>query len=133
MASWKDVQAHMRNTYKLQQDEPHRLAMAWSYEDGRTQKVVVRRFEQGDVEMVEIKSPFARLGGPDPVELLRENARLPYGAVALVGDVFVVVHNLELGALDDDAFDAWLTRIAGLADQLEQKHAEPAQQAADAF
>lgn len=122
MANWSDIQHHMRNTYRLQQDEPSVLAMTWSYDDGRTQKIVVRRFESSDGDMVEFKSPFARLGGPDPVEMLRENARLPFGAVALSADVFLVVHNAVLAPLDLDGFDALLGRVAGLADKLEKKH-----------
>jgi hypothetical protein len=113
----------MRDTYRLKSDEPHAMAMTWSYNDGRTQRIVVRRFTSGSLDMVEFKSPFARLGGPDPVELLRENARLPFGAVALAGDVFLVVHNAVIQDLDISTFDALLSRVARLADRLEDKHA----------
>ncbi|MCB9663111.1 MAG: hypothetical protein H6732_03290 [Alphaproteobacteria bacterium] len=123
MASWNDVQAHMRSTYRLQLDEADAMSMAWAYEDGRTQKIVVRRFKSGTHDMVEFKSPFAKIGGPDPLELLRENARLPFGAVALSGETFLVVHNADLGGIDLPAFDALLAKVAGLADRLEAKHA----------
>lgn len=123
MATWNEIQAHMRSSYRLQLDEPNAIAMAWSYEDGRTQKIVVRRFDYNSHGAVEFKSPFAKLGGPDPVELLRENSRLPFGAVALSGDTFIVVHNVELGTLTLDVFDELLAKVAGLADTLEKKHA----------
>jgi hypothetical protein len=122
MATWSEVQAHMRGTYRLTSDEPNAMAMTWSYTDGRTQRIVVRRFINASLDMVEFKSPFARLGGPDPVELLRENARIPFGAVALSGDVFTVVHNAVVTDLNIDSFDALLSRVARLADRLEAKH-----------
>lgn len=126
MASWTDIQDHMRSTYRLYGDEPQVLSMSWSYDDGRTQRIVVRRFESSGRDMVELKSPFANHGdeGPDPVELLRENSRLPFGAVALAGDVFLVVHNADLGSMSLDQFDFLLRRVARLADKLEDKHAQ---------
>ncbi|MCB9679872.1 MAG: hypothetical protein H6733_00245 [Alphaproteobacteria bacterium] len=129
MASWSDIQAHMRSTYRLQMDEPQALSMAWAYDDGRTQKIVVRRYDDGECPMVEFKSPFARLDGPDPIVLLRENIRLPIGAVALSGEVYIVVHNACLEELTLDAFEKLLSKVAGLADRLESKYAS----AQDAF
>ncbi len=122
MATWSEIQTHLRSTYRLSADEPHAAAMAWAYGDGRTQRIVARRFVHDDVEMVELKSPFARVGGPDALELLRENCRLPVGAVALSGEVFLLVHNAALAGLDTAGFDALLAQIAALADRLERKH-----------
>ncbi len=122
MLTWNAVQQHMRTTFKLQHEEPDAFTMTWRYDDGRAQRIVVRRYLMGDQDMVEFKSPFARLGGPDPVELLRENARLPFGAVALSSEVYLIVHNAQLGTMSMDTFDMLLTRVAGLADRLEQKH-----------
>jgi hypothetical protein len=124
MATWSDVQDHMRSTYRLLSDEPQALAMSWKYEDGRTQRIIVRRFIANGHDMVELKSPFAKLGGPDPLELLRENGRLPFGAVALAGEVFLVVHNADLTDLDIPRFDKLLQRVAQLADRLEDKYAK---------
>lgn len=122
MATWQDLQAHMRNTYRLQLDEADAMSMAWAYDDGRTQKIVVRRFKTGSHDMVEFKSPFAKVGAPDPLELLRENARLPVGAVALSGETYIVVHNAEVVHLSIAAFDDLLAKVAGLADRLESRH-----------
>jgi len=122
MATWSDAQGHLRNSYRLQRDEPSSAALTWAWEDGRTQQIIVRRFLNHDTEMVEFKSPFAKLGGPDPVELLRENGRLPLGAVALSGEHFIVVHNAELSRISLDDFDMLLHQVAALADRLETKH-----------
>ena len=45
MTTWSDVQKHMRENYKLQDDHPDMLSMVWSYDDGRSQKIIVRRFD----------------------------------------------------------------------------------------
>ena len=126
MPTWTDIQSHMRKRYRLQRDEPSVLSMVWSYEDGRAQSVVVRRFESSGRTMIEIKSPFARQGGPDPDELLRVNARLPFGAIALSGDVYLVVHNADVASVTLEGFDDLLARVAGLADRLEARHAAEA-------
>lgn len=122
MATWNEVQAHMRRTYRLHHDEPNAMAMTWAYTDGRTQRIVVRRYESGDVEMVELKSPFAEYGGPDPVELLRENTRLPIGAVGLASDTYILVHNTSLGPLSTGELDDLLARVARHADKLESRY-----------
>lgn len=124
MATWSDIQAHMRGKYRLHADDPEVIAMSWSYDDGRSQRIIVRRYEHLGREMVELKSPFADSGGPDPVELLRENARLAFGAVALSGDVYIVVHNADANVLALDAFDDLLARVARLADRLESRYGQ---------
>ncbi|HMV67366.1 MAG TPA: hypothetical protein PKA64_10980 [Myxococcota bacterium] len=124
MATWTEIQAHMRGRYRLHADDPEVLAMSWTYDDGRSQRIVVRRYEHLGHEMVELKSPFADFGGPDPIELLRENARLAFGAVALSGDVYIVVHNADARLLTVEAFDDLLARVARLADRLESRYGQ---------
>jgi hypothetical protein len=118
------VQRHMRDRYRLHDDQPDMMSVVWSYDDGRMQKIVVRRFSAGGREMLEFKSPFARRGAVDATELLEENARLPLGTIALSGDVLLVVYNALLEHLDLDDFDFVLSRVAAVADALEQKHAQ---------
>jgi hypothetical protein len=114
----------MRSKYRLIHDEPHAIGMMWSYDDGRTQKIVVRQYQSDGREMVEFKSPFARQGEVDPLNLLRENSRLPFGAVALSGDVFIVVHNALLDNMPLPDFEFLVDRIAAAADHLERQHAD---------
>ena len=122
MATWNEVQAHMRRSYRLHHDEPNVLAMTWAYTDGRTQRIIVRRYEAGEVEMLELKSPFAEYGAPDPVELLRENCRLPVGAVGLSSDTYILVHNAALEGLSLASLDDLLARVARHADKLEARY-----------
>ena len=85
MTTWSDIQTHMRERFTLEDDTDDMLSMVWSYDDGRTQKIIVRRFRAFDRDMVEFKSPFARATDVDPEQVLRENAALPLATVALSG------------------------------------------------
>ena len=98
------------------------MSVVWSYDDGRAQRVVVRRYAAGGRELLEFKSPFARRGQVDPTTLLEENARLPLGSIALSGDILLVVYNALLENLVLADFDFVLGRVAAVADALEQKH-----------
>lgn len=122
MPSWAELQSHMRDTYRLQDDQPDMMSMVWSYDDGRSQKIIVRRYKAVTREMVEFKSAFARKGDVDPIEMLRDNSKLPLATVALSGDVFLVVYNALLQHLHLDDFDFVLSRVAAVADTLEEKY-----------
>ena len=122
MASWEDVRDHMRSTFKLHQDEPELVSMVWTYEDGRHQKIILRSFSAFERQLVEFKSAFARIEDADPVEMLRKNSELPLGTIALHGDVYVVVYNAVLEHLDMADLDLYLSRVAGLADKLEEEY-----------
>lgn len=121
MASWQDVREHMRRSFKLHQDELELVSMVWSYEDGRQQKIVVRGYKAFDREMVEFKSAFARIEDADPTELLRKNAELPLATIALHGEVYVAVYNAVLDHLEMADLELYLSRVAGLADKLEEE------------
>lgn len=122
MTTWPQLQHHMRSTYRLQDDQPDMMSMVWAYDDGRMQKIIVRRYQAGDREMIEFKSPFARLGQVDPEVLLRDNAKLPLATVALSGNVYLIVYNLLLKNLNLEDFDFVLARVAAVADTLEEKY-----------
>ncbi len=122
MTTWVDVQKHMRSRYRLQEDQPEMMSMVWSYDDQRSQKIIVRRYRAAQREMVEFKSAFARRGDVDATTLLEDNAKLPLATVALSGQVFLVVYNALLGHMDMDEFDFILSRVAAVADALEEKY-----------
>lgn len=123
MATWSEIQAHMRSNYVLQRDEPNVMGMTWAYTDGRSQKIVVRRFTSDGHEMVEFKSPFARVGDVDSEAMLRENGRLAFGAVAISGDVFIVIANSMLQYMPIEEFEVMVGRVAAAADHLESRTA----------
>jgi hypothetical protein len=119
---WSNIQTHMRAKYRLQDDQPDMMSMVWRYEDGRSQKMVVRKYKAAGRDMLEFKSAFARHGEVDPTEMLRDNAKLPLATVALSGDVFLVIYNALLGSLSLEDFDFVLSRVAAVADTLEEKY-----------
>lgn len=121
MASWADVQTHMRNSYKLQEDTPNMLSMVWRYDDGRSQKIIVRRYTAFEREMVEFKSAFGRKGDATAEELLRKNSEMPLATIAMARDVYMVVYNALIASLDLADLDFYLSRIAGVADTLEEQ------------
>ena len=122
MTTWADLQRHMRGTYRLQDDQPDMMSMVWSYDDGRMQKIIVRRYQAAGREMVEFKSPFARKGQVSPETLLEDNAKLPLATVALSGDVYLVIYNALVEHLVLEDFDFVLSRVAAVADTLEEKY-----------
>ena len=122
MTQWSDIQKHMRGNYRHADDEPAMMSLVWSYDDGRHQKIILRRYVTEEHDLVEFKSPFAREGGIDPSELLRDNAKLPLGAIALSGEVFIVIHNTLIHTLGTQDVDYLLQRIADIADSLEEKY-----------
>lgn len=122
MTTWADVQRHMRGKYRLQDDEPDMMSLVWSYDDGRMQKIIVRRYKAAGREMIEFKSPFARKGQVDPLVLMEDNAKLPLATTALSGEVFLVIYNALVDHLDLEDFDFVLSRVAAVADTLEEKY-----------
>ena len=121
--SWSNIQKHMRETYKLADDTPDMMSMVWTYDDGRSQKIVVRRYKAFERDMLEFKSPFARKGEIEPEVLLSDNSRLPLATIALSGEVYLVVYNSLVDGLSMGDFDFILSRVADVADTLEEKYA----------
>ncbi len=121
--TWSDIQRHMRQRYKLADDTPDMMSMVWTYDDGRSQKIVVRRYKAFGRDMVEFKSPFARRPDVEPEVLMADNSQLPLATTALSGDIYLVVYNAPVDALDLDTFDFILSRVADVADTLEEKYA----------
>ena len=124
MATWNDIQAHMRKAYPLQEDEPEVMRVVLTYEDDRSQKVTVRQFESFGRAMVEIKSAFALRESVDPTLVLEENSKLPLATIALSGNVYLVVYNALMDSLTTDDLDFLLLRVAGVADTLEEKYVQ---------
>ena len=122
--TWTQIQEHMRSKYRLRDDELDMMSMVWSYKDqDRAQKIIVRRYVAFEREMIEFKSPFARRGEVDALEMIRKNSELPLATTALSGEVFIVVYNALLGTLNVDDFDFLVSRVAAVADTLEEKYA----------
>jgi hypothetical protein len=123
MPTWSEIQEHMRAKYKLEDDTGWEMSMVWTYDDGRSQKIRIRRYTAfDDREMIELKSAFARKVDLDPVAMLRKNSELPLATVALDDELYIVVYNVLLRHLDLGDFDLLVSRVAAVADTLEEKY-----------
>lgn len=122
MATWTELQDHMRASYRLQDDQNDMMSMVWSYDDGRSQRIILRKYRAFDREMVEFKSAFARHEDVDATEMVRKNSELPLAMVALSGDTYIVVYNALLEPLRLDDADFLLSRVAAVADTLEERY-----------
>ena len=120
--NWTEIQKYMRSKYTLERDNPQMMSMIWAYEDGRSQKVIMRKYSAFDRDMIELKSPFARLGTIDAQELLRKNAEFPLATTALSGDVYLVVYNLFVENLREEDLELAVSRVAAVADALEDQY-----------
>jgi len=112
----------MRQAYRLQDDQPDMISMVWSYDDGRSQKIIVRRYKAFEREMLEFKSAFAHRDDADATAMVEKNAELPLATIALAGETYLVVYNCPIENLNFTDFDFYLSRIAAVADTLEEKH-----------
>ena len=119
LRTWTGVQDYLRNQYSLENDQPDMISMVWAYEDGRSQKVILRKYSVDSREMLEIKSPFARIEHGSPELFLRKNSELPLAMIALSSDVYLVVYNAILENLTADDLEWALGRVAAIADSLE--------------
>ena len=90
---------------------------------GRAQHALGRALDAAGREMIEFKSAFARKGDVEAEEMLAENSKLPLATIALSGEVYLVVYNALLSHLDMEDFDFCLSRVAAVADTLEEKYA----------
>jgi hypothetical protein len=122
MPNWTEIQEHMRQTYKLSEDQSDMAAMVWSYDDGRSQKIIVRRYNAFGREMVEFKSAFANKHDTDAISMLRKNSELPLAMIALADDTYIVVYNTPIENLEFTDLDFYLSRVAAVADTLEETY-----------
>jgi hypothetical protein len=97
---------------------------------GRHHGVWIRWEGDGDGELVRMIAPAARIEGPEPITaraatmLLRRNAMLPAGAIAIVtidgADHVALVVPLRLAEVDAAGALLALTRAANAADAFEE-------------
>jgi len=122
MASWSDLQSYLRERFELDRDDADRLALTLSFEaEGhrRKQRVLLRRYEAFESEMVEIRSAFGQVDDFEPRHLLEQSLGFPIGNIALHGETLVIVQKMPLKPLTAAILMEVMTRIGFLADCLE--------------
>ncbi len=124
MPSWTDIQQYARSQYKLQNDEENRFSLVFQFENGRTQKIFVSRFEAFEEDWIEFRSIVCRGNEMTPEAALRRNAKFYIGALALDSDGdYILIHNAPLATMDlMREFVLPLSVVAKKADDLERQH-----------
>jgi hypothetical protein len=138
MATWSDVQTHVRGRYRLQNDTPQHFIIAWQVDDrsGKAplmgsepvvQGVHCQPLHAGEQSLLVLRAEVGSERAMSPLQALQHSARLVLGAVVLTGNHYVLRYTLPLGALAGDKLDALdhaLQYLAREAAALRQKLAQ---------
>lgn len=122
MSNWEGLVDWARENYTLENDEDTWFATTVEYEDGRSQKVVVSRFEYLGKEWAEIRSAICEESEMAPKVALRKNAEYAIGGIGLKDGRYYLFYSVPLEDLSEDEFVVPLNAIAASADVLESNH-----------
>lgn len=108
--------------YQIQDDNDESLTIVFSWEDGRSQMVVISSIEsKSGMPWIEIKSPV----GVIPTSLLNDALDSLFGKVCggliKVGDRCWVRHSMPIGDTSEEEFVFPLNVVATSADDLEER------------
>ncbi|GAA2706578.1 MULTISPECIES: hypothetical protein [Actinoplanes] len=122
MPTWHELREHARTQYTLEKIEDEWFSVIWAQETGRSQRIVVSRYEAYGQEWVEFRSFVCAEAEMSPRVALRKNADLNMGALALDSDGdYLLVHRAAIATLDQQEFALPLQIVATIADQLERE------------
>jgi hypothetical protein len=123
VATWDDLVAYVRQTYDVIREEDDEIRVRLTYEDQRTQDVViVHEILDRKEDWVQIATPFARVDEVDLHAVLTEIGNtLVVGGAVVMGDYLVLRHSLPLLNLDINEFIDPLELVTGSAEMLEEQ------------
>ena len=128
MATWRELQTFIRQTYRVTRDEPSEMRIRLRFrrddeEQERTQMVVIaREVLDRREEWVQIATPFARVDEVDLRGVLDEIGHTTVvGGAVIMGDWLVLRHSLPLLNLDINEFTDPLELVTGAAETLEEQ------------
>jgi hypothetical protein len=122
MASWDGLRNYIKAHYTVATDELDAMALDFRLDDGRTQRVIVRRLRLGNDEWAEILTPVCREDDIAPRDALRRNSSMVVGGLALGEDGTIVFrHSLPLKDLDPDEFEVPFHLAVRFGDSLERE------------
>ena len=126
MTTWAEVQAHVRNRFELETDTARSFSLWFRYEDGRKQRVVVRRFRAFEIEWLEFRSTVCSREELALDAALRRNEETACGALALDGDdTYVLIYSAPLPTMDTEELELPLYVVASHASQLKAELSRP--------
>jgi hypothetical protein len=123
MPTWGEIREFARSKYTLQNDEDQWFSIVFGLPTGRSQLVVVRRFEAFNKEWAEFRSVVCKEAEMAHKIALKKNSKLAVGALALDddGDYFLT-YSAALDTMDPDEFELPLLVVTATADQLESEY-----------
>ncbi len=121
MATWNDVQNHVRGKYKIAQEDPNLIALDFECTDGRAQRILISSFEAMGKTWVLFRSRVCEISRLDPREALRRNASFAVGFLAISEDFYELVYTTQLNTLDIDELELPLHGLTDTADELERE------------
>lgn len=121
MATWSDVQNHLRSRYILAEDKPNLAALDFECTGGRAQRVLVSSFSALGKNWVLFRSRVCERHLFDPEEALKRNAVFAVGYLALSEGFYEVVYTAQLDTLDIDELEIPLRSLSDTADDLERE------------
>ncbi|HJQ45930.1 MAG TPA: hypothetical protein VJ870_06355, partial [Amycolatopsis sp.] len=123
MATWRELQTFIRQTYRVTRDEPGEMRIRLRFrkdpdEEERTQMVVIaREVLDRREEWVQIATPFARVDDVDLRSVLDEIGHTTVvGGAVIMGEWLVLRHSLPLVNLDINEFTDPLELVTGAAE-----------------
>lgn len=124
MSNWAGLQAWARENYTLDNDEDEWFGLTVSYDsDGRSQKVIVSRFEYLEQDWAQIRSAICEENEMSPKLALKKNAELgAIGGIGLLDGRYYLFQSVPLDDLSEDEFTVPLNAVAAVADTLEGSH-----------
>lgn len=123
MATWAEVQHHLRKKYasQISADNPNLMALDFPCSGQRAQRILLSTFEAVGKGWVLFRSRVCERARIDPEEALRRNAGFAVGFLAISEDHYELVYTAQLNTLDLDELELPLHVITDTADQLERE------------
>ena len=123
MASWADVQTHMRANYKLVADEPTWMSLDFRFPNGRLQRIILTTFEALGKHWIGFRSRICKRSQMDPEVAVLKNGNFAVGFIGLSGEgadaFYEFVYTTVLETLDPDELELPLHVVTRTADELE--------------
>jgi hypothetical protein len=123
VASWNELVEHIKENYKVADEQDDAIKMVFGVGDGRSQLVFLFHHKlMGGVESwVQIESPVGTFAKTDLEKMVREAGTKVCGGIGATGDVITYRHSLPLTNLDMNEFERPLILVTTTADQLEKE------------
>lgn len=121
MATWTDVQKHLRKSYRLAVDEQNLIALDFETTAGRAQRILVSSFDALGKSWVLFRSRVCERSQLEPEDALRRNAGFAVGFLALAEDHYEVAYTCQLETLDLAELEVPLDALSVTADELEKE------------